>query len=218
MRPTRNLDADETESRLSRRDDIIAAAIRVFAERGYRRTTMRDIAEAAGLSKAGVYHHVRTKEELLVDIYDRNVSELLEVEMKIAAATLSPEEKLRVLLRTRILRMCASQLVHKILGAEESELPAELMRHARQARSDRVKLLASVIEDGVRVGQFAVPVSTNIAVLSLLGSVNFVHRWYDPKGPLPPEELADALTEHLLAGLRVERATPKREGTRQRRS
>jgi AcrR family transcriptional regulator len=187
----------------SRRDDIIQAAIRAFAAQGYRRTSMRDIAAEAGLSKAGLYHHVRTKEELLVNIYERSMAETLADEQSVVAAGLSPEETLTTLLRTRIIDMCESQHVHKILAAEESELPIDLMGAARKARTDRVKLLAQVIREGMKTGVFRPPVSVNIAVLAILGTVNFIYQWYEPKGPLSPSQLADALTEHLVSGIRT---------------
>lgn len=188
-------------ARRTRRDDIIEAAIRVFAAQGYRRTSMRDIAAEAGLSKAGVYHHVRTKEELLVHLYEKNMAETLAADRAVVSSGLSPEDTLRGLLRNRILDLCESQHVHQILAAEVAELPADLMGATIKAREDRVKLLAQVISEGVRSGHFDPPVSVNIAVLSMLGSVNFIYQWYNPKGPLSPSELADALADHLIAGI-----------------
>ena len=186
----------------SRRDEVVATAARVFAEHGYRATSMNDLAEAVGLSKAGLYHHVRSKEELLVQLYEDALAQQLDAERTIVAAGLPPAQTLRRLLQERIVHACQNRQLQKIQSEEEAELPAELMGTVRGRRRDRTRLLVQVVTDGIDKGDFRPAVSPRIAVMAMLGAVNFVYKWYDPAGERTPEQLAEEIADYLLAGLR----------------
>ncbi|HEY5334166.1 MAG TPA: helix-turn-helix domain-containing protein, partial [Solirubrobacterales bacterium] len=77
------------------RPDIIAAATRIFSERGYHAASMTDIADAVGIRKASLYHHVRKKEDLLFAIHETLVDELIDETMAITSTSASAAEKVR---------------------------------------------------------------------------------------------------------------------------
>jgi AcrR family transcriptional regulator len=185
-----------------RRGEVVAAAARVFADRGYRATSMNEIAEAVGLSKAGLYHHVRSKEELLVQLYEEGLAEQLAAERAIVAEGLGPEQTLRRLLEARVVHACHNLQLQKIQSEEEAELPAELMGTVQRHRRQRARLLVDVVTEGIARGEFHPSVSPRIAVITMLGAVNFVYKWYDPAGGRPAEQLAAEIAEYLVSGLR----------------
>jgi AcrR family transcriptional regulator len=186
----------------TRRAEVVAAAARVFADHGYRATSMNGLAQAVGLSKAGLYHYVRSKEEILVQLYEDGLAQQLEAERTIVAAGLAPDQTLRHLLQERVVHACHNRQLQKIQSEEEAELPAELMGTVRRHRRDRAQLLVDVVNDGMERGQFRPSVSPRIAVMTMLGAVNFVYKWYDPEGERSPEQLAEEIAEYLLCGLR----------------
>jgi AcrR family transcriptional regulator len=163
---------------------------------------MNDLAGAVGLSKAGLYHYVRSKEEILVQLYEDGLAQQLDAERTIVAAGLAPDQTLRRLLQERVVDACHNRQLQKIQSEEEAELPADLMGTVRRHRRDRAQLLVDVVNDGIERGQFRPSVSPRIAVMTMLGAVNFVYKWYDPGGERSPEQLAEEIAEYLLCGLR----------------
>ena len=108
------------------RQRILAAAVGVFSRRGYRATSMNDIAAGVGLSKPALYHYVRTKQDLLVQVYEEVLDESLRSARAIVAAAPSPLEAVRGLIVERVAYTCEHQDLLKICFEEESELPPEL--------------------------------------------------------------------------------------------
>src|SRR3954462_7828308 len=77
------------------REDIIRAATRVFSDRGYHAASMTEIAEAVGIRKPSLYHHVRKKEDLLFAIHEQMIDELIEETMPVFTSSMPPAEKVR---------------------------------------------------------------------------------------------------------------------------
>jgi TetR/AcrR family transcriptional regulator len=185
-----------------RRAELFAAAVAVFAERGYRATSMRELAQAVGLSKSALYHYVRSKEELLVALYEDVLAQRLEEQAAVRSSGLPADEALRRILVDRFVHACANRQLLRVFFEEEAELPSELMATVRERRKLNEDVVVGVIEQGVAEGVFAVPISPRLAARAMAGAVNFVHKWFDPTGPRTAEDLADDFATYLLAGLR----------------
>jgi hypothetical protein len=104
-------------------------------------------------------------------------------------------------LRERIVFGCEHAPIQKVYAEEQVELPADIAERLDGHRRARAELLVGVIERGVTEGVFQPTVTPRIAVNTMLGAVNFVYRWYDPRGERTPEELADEIADYLIAGL-----------------
>jgi AcrR family transcriptional regulator len=185
----------------NRTEDILAAAVAVFAENGYRATSMNDLARAAGISKPGLYHYVASKEQLLVLLYQSELEEHLVEERAVIASSASATESLRRILAQRATYSCRQQKLQRIFTEEEAEVPAELMGVIRQQRREREDFLVNVVEDGVESGEFRLTATPRIAVRSMVGAVNFCYKWFDPSGPKDADQIGSEVADFLVSAL-----------------
>jgi len=81
------------------REDVVLAAMKVFSERSYHGASMQDVADAAGMQKASLYHHVKQKEDLLFAIHDRMVDELTALIIPVVSSSRTPPDKIREIIR-----------------------------------------------------------------------------------------------------------------------
>src|SRR5919204_2931352 len=88
-------DGRVSRSGRSIREDVLTAAAKVFSERGYHGASMQDVANAAGMQKASLYHHVGQKEDLLYAIHEKMIDELTVHAMPVVSSSRSPAEKIR---------------------------------------------------------------------------------------------------------------------------
>ena len=174
---------------------LVSAAVHAFAERGYHTTTTRDIAGRAGMSPAALYIHYKTKEELLYQISKVGHRLALDILEEARDGGGAPAERLatavRGFVRWHAEHHTTARVVQYELGALGEEHHAEVIA----IRRDTDAAVRSIIEDGVRSGDFDVPDvrGTTVAVLSLCIDVA---RWFNARGRSTPDEVGD-----LYAGL-----------------
>jgi TetR/AcrR family transcriptional regulator, cholesterol catabolism regulator len=101
-----------------RRADVVDAAARVFAQRGYHATSIEDLIEATGLTRGGLYHYTDSKQALLFAIFDELMDPLLERARELLAEPGSPEDHLRALTRAWVAHI-ATHLPHMIVFNQE---------------------------------------------------------------------------------------------------
>jgi len=164
---------------------VLAAAGQVFAQRGYEGATMLDVAQAAGFSKAGVYHYYASKEDLLHGLLEGSLREVVcDLEAADPGAAVEPAERLAALVDAYV-RSFSTRLrvVTPLL------LRLELLRPDWQAE---VKALERQIVDRFAdaAGALGHPVSPRAAAYLVLGAANWTYYWYDPDGDLSIEDLA----------------------------
>jgi len=182
------------------RDDILDAAAQVIRQKGFHGASMADIAGAVQLQKASLYHHVSSKQEILLALLDRALEMLFEQIDVVAKQSLPADEKLRQMIQV-YLRLLAdnSDLSTVLLFEHRSLEPAQHKRHI--PNRDRFEALwRDVLDDGVRAGLFNCP-DTALAVRALMGILNWTLTWYRADGPLSIEQIADQYTNLLLNGL-----------------
>jgi AcrR family transcriptional regulator len=196
----------------NRTEDILAAAVAVFAEKGYRATSMNDLARAAGLSKPGLYHYVTSKEQLLVLLYQTVMEQHLVEERAVIESSTSATESLRRILAQRAIYSCRQQKLWRIFTEEEAEVPAELMGDIRRQRREREDFLVKVVEDGLAAGEFRLTGTPRIAVRAMNGAVNFCYKWFDPSGPRDAEQIGSEVAAFLVSALVPEEKARKPRG------
>jgi len=184
-----------------RRREVVNTAARLFAERGYRNTSIDDLVEATGLQRGGLYHYIDSKQHLLLLTHEELIEPLLVRAEEIAAGDVSADVKLRALLRAWVTHV-ATHRDHMVVFSEERRLiesdPAWV--DVRAARERFQSLLEGVLLAGDRDGAFAVD-DADVVRLSILGIVNHMPQWLDPDGRLRPGEIADRCADMLLRGL-----------------
>jgi AcrR family transcriptional regulator len=182
------------------RDDILDAAAQVFRQKGFHGASMADIAESVQLQKASLYHHVSSKQDILLALLDRALEMLFEQIDAIAKQPLPADEKLRRMVQVYLRLLAENSDLSSVLLFEHRSLDPD--QHARHIPNrDRFEALwRDVIDDGVRSGLFA-KTDKAMAVRALMGILNWTLTWYRPDGPLAIEQIADQYTNLMLHGL-----------------
>lgn len=190
-----------------RQDQILLAARKLFREKGYHGTSMQDIADAVGLQKGSLYLHITSKEDLLLDIVNRAHQDISEGLEAIYQLPLSPSEKLKQAIRHHTSFIARNREALWVLLEETRHLSPEKRKAVDTQLKRYTDIFASIIEEGMRIGQFR-PLNLKIAAFSVLGMCNWLYRWYSRSGPLRPEEIADILSDIILVSLTAKPAEP----------
>ena len=182
------------------RDDILDAAAQVIRQKGFHGASMADIAEAVNLQKASLYHHVASKQEILLELLDRGLDLLIEQVSVIAAQPLPPDEKLRQMVQVYLRLLAENGDLSAVLLFEHRSLEHD--QHVRHIPNrDRFESLwREAIEEGVRAGQFTCS-DVSLAARALMGILNWTLTWYHPDGPLSIDQISNQYTNLLLNGL-----------------
>jgi AcrR family transcriptional regulator len=185
----------------SKKDEVLQEAIAIFGSRGYRATSMRDLADQVKLSKSALYHYFRSKQDLLVAIYKRVIAENIVAAERITEASEPPVVALRQMLIDRVVYTCYNRHILQIFHEEEAELPKRLMREVVNSRRVYQDLLTDLIQRGLEQGDFEFGSTPSIVANCLLGACNWSYKWYKPDGAKTPEELAEEVVSVLLGGV-----------------
>jgi AcrR family transcriptional regulator len=182
------------------REDILEAAAQVFRQKGFHGASMQDIAEAVNLQKASLYHHVSSKQEILLALLNRALELLLERISSISGQEIPADEKLRHMVRAYLQILTQNTDLSAVLLFEHRSL--ERKQHARHVpnRDKFEALWRGVLEEGVAEKRFACD-DPALAARALLGIMNWTITWYRPEGPLEIDEIADQYSNLLLNGL-----------------
>ena len=183
------------------RDDILDAAAQVIRQKGFHGASMADIAEAVKLQKASLYHHVNSKQEILLALLDRALEMLFEQINAIAKHPLPADEKMHQMIQNYLRLLAENSDLSAVLLFEHRSLEPD--QHARHIPNrDRFEALwREVIKDGVHEGLFTCP-DVALAVRALMGTLNWTLTWYHPEGKLSIEQIADQYTNLMQNGLK----------------
>jgi TetR/AcrR family transcriptional regulator, cholesterol catabolism regulator len=173
-----------------RLDHLLAQAARVFAEKGYHSTTMRDLAAASGMSLAGMYYYTKGKEDLLALIQERCFARVLKGAEQAVASARGSADRLQAFIQHHVTFFARHMAEMKVLSHE----PA---RGVTAIKRKYVDLLERLLKD-------AAPDETSVdrsaAAYVLFGMMNWIYNWYDPAGEIDPERLATLITRIFLGG------------------
>jgi AcrR family transcriptional regulator len=194
---------------------ILRTSARIFAEKSYHSTSMREISRETGVSLAGLYHYCKSKEELLFLIQDHCFGRVLERLEERVKAIEDPFEKLHLLVDNHLSFFAANMAEMKVLSHEAESLAGDLHEHVstrkRQYKRTVRKILSEVQQaaanssgrsprrNGQR-GRAAKPIDLTVATYALFGMMNWIYNWYDPRGKLSVSQLVDNITRLFLTG------------------
>lgn len=182
------------------RDDILEAAAQVFRQKGFHGASMKDIAGAVNLQKASLYHHVSSKQEILLALLNQALVLLLEEISPLASQSIPADKKLQQMIRAYLHILADNTDLSAVLLFEHRSL--ERKQHARHVPNrDRFEALwRDVISEGVHAKIFKCD-DPALAARALLGIMNWTITWYHPDGELTIEQIADQYSNLLLHGL-----------------
>ena len=181
-----------------RLERLLSTAARVFADKGFHATTMRDLARATGMSLAGMYYYVRSKDDLLCAIQERCFHQVLaEAEAAVAEAT-SASDRIARFIHHHVRFFASHMSEMKVLSHEAESLSGARLEKVNRVKRRYVDLLARLIAELDADG--AARQDPRIAAYALFGMMNWIYTWYDPKGPVSPETLACYFAHLFLTG------------------
>lgn len=184
------------------REQILEAAAQIFREKGFHAASMKDIAEAVNLQKGSLYHHVSSKQEILVDILDQALDMLIEGMMGVVEQSVAPDKKLRIAVMTYLEALTRRPDLAAVLLLEHRSLEPEYRKRHIPRRDRFENLWRQIIDEGLEQGIFESE-NPGLAVKALMGVINWTIMWYRPDGALSAAEIADKSTDLFLNGISV---------------
>ena len=184
-----------------RRGEVLAAAEKLFAQRGFHATSVRDIAEALKIKGGSLYAHIESKDDLLWELVSAAADRFFEAIDPIAQSDLVPVEKLRRAIVAHVHVITSDLEAAAVYSNEWKCLAEERRREFAEKRDAYERIFRGFVTECIREGTFAA-VDEKFATLLILSSANWIYQWYRPDGPMTPDEIARKLTDLLLNGLR----------------
>jgi AcrR family transcriptional regulator len=183
-----------------KKETILKAAARVFADKGFLRTNIIDIGEACGASKSRMYHYFDSKEALLAQLLISNV-EALHAQVEAAVADVPPGPvRLRRLIEAHVRQYMESFAEHKLLLAEPNNLRPE-DRARLVEREDRLVALTTSVLREVAPVRLAKAADARVHAMLVYGMLNWTFTWYKPGGAVSPQALAERIYGMAMHGL-----------------
>lgn len=183
-------------------DSLLAVAVEVFIERGYDGTSMEHLSKAAGISKSSIYHHVRSKEELLHRAISRALDGLFGVLEEPDAPQGRAIERLEHVTR-RVAEVLMDELPYvtlllRVRGNTDTE------RWAMERRREFDHEVSDLLKRAAADGDLRDDVDIRLATRLLFGMINSIVEWYRPGrgGAVSRDEVAEAVVRTAFAGLR----------------
>lgn len=189
-----------TTRKTNKRQLILEEAAKLFKQKGFGGTSMRDLAGEVGIEAASMYNHIKSKDEILELICFRvsgtYISQLAEIE----ATDASYVEKIKALISLHIRLMIEDGAAVSVANHDWKYLREPALTEFKDARKQYEKGFAALIERGIAAGEFQ-PVNVSVALFTILSAVRWVELWYRPGRELSAEELEANIITMLLTGL-----------------
>ncbi|MGE0776620.1 MAG: TetR/AcrR family transcriptional regulator [Sphingomonadaceae bacterium] len=180
---------------------MLKVAAELFAERGFRGTNLRDIAEALDMSRPGLYYHFSSKEKLLEALIEEvTVSAEHKLEEIALEADRDPEMALRLVLQMSAQWVLDNNILFRVLDRSEVEMSEELKASHAKSKKAIHRHFIRIIERGVAIGKFR-PVDPHIAALTIVGMRNWAAWWYQSEGRLPKHVIVETIAEMAVRSL-----------------
>jgi AcrR family transcriptional regulator len=161
-----------------RAPEIIDAAARVFAQRGFHGATTQDIADVLGIRQASLYYYFPSKEVALELVCLQGVAGYFEVAKAIASGAGTAADKLARLIKSHLAPLADRGDFVRVFLNERQHLPAESRRRIGKWSRGLERVFEDVLKDGMRRGEFRADLDTRLATLGILGMANAVASWY----------------------------------------
>ncbi len=181
-----------------RRRSIVEAAACEFAEVGFEHATLDGIGARVGLTKAGLYHYIESKEQLLAILLDEVIVAIEERSAELAPPGASAAERLEAFVTAHVEIGVGTPSGRVMARDLESVLTIPSTKALRQRHQSN---LEDILEAGIRSNEFR-PLPTGAVVQMLFASVNSIPRWFNSEGALGVEELMRITTSLFLSGVR----------------
>ena len=189
------------ETLVDSRQEILRMAARLFQLQGYDATSMNDVATALKVSKAGLYHHFQSKDEILFELMNHALNITQERVVDRVRRVADPEERLRMLIRWHVeVILSVRDREITVLLHENHPLPPSLRKRINARKKEYVHFVEKLVSELQQARQCRRNVSPRAATFALLGMINWIYQWYKPEGTLNSQQIAAQFTEIFLSG------------------
>jgi TetR/AcrR family transcriptional regulator, cholesterol catabolism regulator len=185
-------------------DDVLKAACRAFAEKGYRGTNLNDVATELNVTRQAIYHYYPSKHDILKDLFERFFTDLDDRVSRAVAEVVSPADAFEAMLSAHVIYVSGVPDLAAIFMREYVSLTDEARDAIRHKRRNYHQRFVAAFRAAQKEGVYR-EADANAAVSVLLGAVNWLFRWYRPErgGSLETEELARFCIGLLAHGYRA---------------
>lgn len=184
----------------ARRQTILDEAANLFAAQGFHSASVSAIAEACDSSKSLIYHYFSSKDEILFAVMEDHTGLLLETAERIMAEDIDATDKLKAISRAFLDIYKSAQARHVVLLNELRSLAPEQRRHIVRRERDILNVFEQLVTD---IAGKSIPRQElrNVLTMLFMGMINWTYTWYDTKGPLDSDRVADLASEIFITGL-----------------
>jgi AcrR family transcriptional regulator len=183
-----------------KQQSILDGAARLFAERGFSKTTIEALARSLNASKAWIYHYYDSKEAVLYALLEAHVSRLLATAREALTWDAAPEARLRRLVRCLLEVYVDATAEHTVLMNELEALPAHQRAELRALQRELVDMFQALIDE-IRPELAASARHRRPTAMMLMGMINWTYTWFRPDGRVSAVEFADMVTDLFTGGI-----------------
>ena len=189
----------------SRRDELLQLAATMFAERGLRATTVRDIADSAGILSGSLYHHFSSKEEMVDEVLRGFLDWLFERYQQIVETEPNPLERLKGLFMASFEAIATRHAAVVIYQDEAKHLSSqERFAYVHERNKEQRKMWVDVLNQGIEEGYLRPDVDVDLVYRFIRDTTWVSVRWYQPGGPLTAEQVGQQYLAIVLGGITTE--------------
>ena len=189
-----------------RRDKIIQVSVTLFEKKGFRSTTMREIAKKTGLNQGSLYYYFKSKSDILYEIYLQMMKGILEDENKLANLKISEDEKIKVIINDIINLIGTQKALTTVVYREHISLSPIHLKSLQKSSKGYRSVLEKIFIDGVKKGIFK-SLDPGIVTLALVGMCNWAYMWLNQNGSVSLKEISKLFSEVFLEGIRKREET-----------
>jgi AcrR family transcriptional regulator len=191
----------EIEKKVSRKEAIASAATKMFREKGYPATSMRDLAAELGIEAASLYSHIKSKEEILHTVCFRMAQNFFLATAEIDTIETTATEKLRKSIAAHVRVLTEDTNSSVVFLQEWKHLSEPYLSDFVKMREEYEQRFRNIILQGQMTGEFK-QMDEKFAVLTILSSLNWIPNWFKEYGKLNAEQIGVELSGMVLTGLR----------------
>jgi len=179
---------------------IVDVAARLFGDKGYHATSVRDISREVGILAGSLYSHISSKQELLAEILRRYSARARAVLEPLEDSSMSTREKLAEVFAIYLRMTAEAPSQARVAVHDFRSLATDELEVSRQRRRDTQAIVARILEDGIQRGELR-PIDTKLATMAIFSITNWAVEWFDPRGTTSPEAAARFFADLLIDGM-----------------
>ncbi|WCK56243.1 TetR/AcrR family transcriptional regulator [Aneurinibacillus sp. Ricciae_BoGa-3] len=186
------------EVRLSTRQRILNASIKLFEEKGYHGVSVDEIIEESGSSKGGFYHNFKSKEELLFTIHDQYIKDTLTQGYECYKREGTPIERLTAMIRDLLIGIDKYKSSVTVFFQDYRYLTGNNYKIVEKKRDEYVEIMLNILEQGIDSKEIRSELPAKILAMAIFGMIDWTYIWYRKEGKYSIEQIADIFVDLII--------------------